>query len=84
MNEIQVIKDELEEFDARLIDGVLIRPRIRWAEMGEKSNKYFLGLEKRNSRKKHCKKLITDDGQETVNPDEILIKQSEYYHDIYE
>ena len=27
--EIQVVKDELEEFDARLFDGVLIRSRIR-------------------------------------------------------
>ena len=28
--------------------------------------------------------MITDDGQKTVNPDEILIKQSEYYQEIYE
>ena len=52
------------------------RSRLRWAEDGEKSNTYFLGLEKRNSRKKQCKKVVTDS---VTTPEDILNMQCEFY-----
>ena len=35
LEEIQVIKDELEEIDAKLIEGIVIHSRLRWSEKGE-------------------------------------------------
>ena len=32
--------------------GAFVRSRERWMEDGEKSTKYFLGLEKRNGERK--------------------------------
>ena len=84
LNEIVLIKNELEELDSKIVDGIIVRSRIRWAEKGEKSNKYFLSLEKRICRKKQCKKLILDDGTEIVKPDLILNMQSDYYKHLYE
>ena len=65
------------------MDGFIVRSRLRWAEDGEKSNKYFLGLEKRNSRKKRCKTDSTDSGEEVTNPEDILNMQCEFYKNIY-
>ena len=36
---------------------------LRWAEDNEK---------KRRSRKKQCKKVVTDSGEEVTNPEDIL------------
>lgn len=84
MEEIQAIKDEQEVSDAKLIEDIFIRSRLRWLEKGEKSNEYFLGLEKRNCRGKHCKKLITNEGLEMINPNDILTEQQDFYHDLDE
>jgi len=83
IHEIEIVKQNIQELDAKIIDGVIVRARIRWAEKGEKSNKYFLGLEKRNSRRNQCKKLITEDGTEIVNPNEIAKMQGDYYKNLY-
>ena len=44
---------------------------MAWYEKGEKSNKYFLNLEKRNKAKTHIRKLI-DDSKEISDADNIL------------
>ena len=83
LQEIIDLKQNIEDLDAKVVDGIIVRARLRWAEMGEKSNKYFLGLEKRNSRKKHCKKLILDDGVEVTDSRDILSLQRDFYEGIY-
>ena len=51
----------------------MIHSRTAWYEFGEKSSKYFLGLEKRNKSKTHLKKLLSDDGvTELTDPKQIL------------
>lgn len=72
LHDIDVVKHQIEELDSKIVDGIIIRARSRWAEKGEKSNKYFLGLEKRNGIKKQCKKLILDNGDEITNSRDIL------------
>jgi hypothetical protein len=43
---------QIEEFDTLKTEGSIIRSRAEWHEMGEKSNKYFMNLEKRIHDKK--------------------------------
>ena len=45
-------KVELDLFISQATKGAMIRSRAQWAEVGEKNNKYFLNLEKRNSKMK--------------------------------
>ena len=40
------LKEELDELYTRKARGFQIRSRARWIEFGERSTKYFLGLEK--------------------------------------
>ena len=60
--EVDHVKNKLAKIIARKTQGAMVRSRARWYEFGEKNNKYFLNLEKRNHRKKHITSLITDDG----------------------
>ena len=84
LQQINNVKNCIENLDAKIVDGMIVRSRIQWSEKGEKSNKYFLGLEKRNSRKKHCKKIVDETGSVTVDPIEIVNLQGDYYKKLYE
>ena len=41
------------------VQGIITRSRAQWTEEGERSTKYFFGLEKSNGKKKSISKLIT-------------------------
>ena len=45
-------KEQLEKLREPQIAGLIIRSRTQWHEEGERSSKYFLGLEKRNALRK--------------------------------
>ena len=49
---LQRYKQELEEARKPQINGLIVRSRTKWHEKGEKSSKFFLGLEKRNAIRK--------------------------------
>ena len=59
-----------------------MRARARWHEHGEKSNKYFLSLEKRNHIRKHVRKLNLS-VVITYNPYKILESGKNFYKDLY-
>ena len=56
---------------------------LRWYEFGEKNNKYFLNLEKRNHRKKHITSLKNEDGSILRNAKQILAEEETYFKNIY-
>ena len=43
-----------------LAQGIISRSKVTSYEKGEKSNKYFLNLEKKNKAKTHIRNLIND------------------------
>ena len=47
-------------FTITLPKDQFLRSKVRWFEHGEKSSKYFLGLEKRNKSKTHVQKLLAN------------------------
>ena len=66
--------------------GAIIRSRANWYEKGEKSNKYFLGLESHRGTKSCIRKLFStcSDGNLTTNPLKIIMKEIEkFYSDLY-
>ena len=77
--ELDFCTTQMETFYDKKMEGTIIRSRARWHEYGEKSNKYFLSLEKRNNVRKHIRKLclsgvITTDCKKNWRPPRISIK----------
>ena len=71
MQDYEAAKSELEGIYNYITEGNILRSRAMWHELGEKSTKYFLTLEKRQKSKSSIKKLIISNreivGQKDVN-----------------
>ena len=79
---LEKIKAQLELIEEKKTEGIIVRARARWHEYGEKSNKYFLNLEKRNHIRKHIRKLNLS-GVITSNPFEVLEGVKTFYKNLY-
>ncbi len=83
MTEYNEVKQELKQMDDKEVNGLIIRSKVQWHEEGERSTKYFLGLEKSRGIKKHIRKLRLKNGSITTDPGEILSAQVDYYSNLY-
>ena len=71
--EMDLVKKKLAKIAANKTRGTIVRGKARWYEFGEKNNKYFYNLEKRNHRRKHITSLKKgDDGAVLRDPKVIL------------
>ncbi len=59
-----------------------MKAKTRWYNEGEKSNKYFLNLLKRNSESSEMTKLNIN-GMTTTNETEIRTGVTEFYTELY-
>ena len=75
-------KQDVENIYQEKTEGNFIRSRLRWYEEGEKSSKYFFGLEKRNYNKKHMKSMNVE-GKVLTDPKEIREAQRHFYSNLY-
>ena len=82
--EMDCVKIKLAKVIAKRTQGAMIQSRARWYEYGEKNNKYFLNLEKRNHRKKHITSLKNEDGSVQRNAKQILEEEERFFRGIYE
>ena len=82
--ELQILKtkNELEIFSIAETRGAQIRAGIKFSELGEKCNKFFLGLEKCRSTNNTIFK-IHDSNKFLTEPDTILDFISNYYETLY-
>ena len=76
-------KGNWEGLQREKTEGIILRSKAKWAEAGERNTKYFLNLEKRNYNIKYIKKLITENGTEELNPQEIIKEQQNFYKSLY-
>ena len=76
-------KNKLEEIRKIKIDGVMLRSRCRYEDLGEKPTKYFLNLESRNYQDKVINHLIDENGDEVYKTKDILDTQKRYYKNLY-
>ena len=75
-------KNQLHEIRNHKLEGVMLRSRCRYEDLGEKPTAYFLNLEKRNFTNKVITKIIDDD-KEYTSTEEILNCQKRYYKTLY-
>ena len=78
--ELNSTRARLKKITALKTRGTILRSRTRWHEQGERNNKYFLNLEKRNYSKKLVSKLKLQNGSVLTNQFDILEEQSKFYH----
>ena len=79
----QKTSSDLNNILLKEAEGRQIRARARWVEKGEKSTKYFFGLEKRNNVKKNIVKLKTEKGKVVTDLDGILKEEVNFYKNLY-
>ena len=83
-NEVYVRKKlELEKIYDNYIEGVRIRSKCNEYELGEKSNKYFLNLEKYRAKLASINKIINDDGQEVLDSKGIQNELRLFYSNLF-
>ena len=71
LNNFESAKAELNNHYSYVTEGIIIWSRVQWYEKGEKNNKYFLNLEKRNKMRSSVRKLIVNDTV-VLNPEKVL------------
>ena len=72
-----------EDLFSNKTKGAQIRSRAQWWEEGEKSSKYFYGLEKRKAREKSWSKIFDKNGQTLLGTESIQKRQVEFYKELY-
>ena len=84
-NELYIAtKEDLESKVFEKTKGIMFRSKARWYEEGEKNTKYFYSLEKAKYNAKTCYKIITDEGLEVFEPQQILLEQKNFYDQLYQ
>ena len=81
--ELLSLEKDLNEILDKETACLIVRSRIKWAEHGEKSSKYFCNLEKRNNEKKTIRQLKLDNGEIKVATDKILKELHSYFEFLY-
>ena len=79
LNLLENKKNRLNKIRKHKIEGVMIRSRYRYENLGEKPSSNFLNLEKRNFTNKVITKIIEDNGQESLSTEEILNSQKNIF-----
>ena len=77
--DIETVKEMLKVIDNEKLQGSIIYSRVKWAEEGEKSSKFFFDLEKHNYMRKSIRKLKTNSGETITDPKEIALYQRQFY-----
>jgi exonuclease III len=83
LNDYESTKLEIEYYNNEKANGVRLRAKVDWAEMGERNTKFFLNLEKRNYKSKCITKLINEEDEIVEEKDKILEYEAKYYKKLY-
>ena len=80
---LECLKMKYDSHFDYIAKGAIIRSRANWYEQGEKSNKYFSGLESYRGTKNCMRKMFTSEGALTTNPKKIMKEIENFYSDLY-
>ena len=80
---LDLLKIELNKIIDQETAGLIIRSRVKWAEYGERSSRYFCNLEKRSNEKKNIHVLKNDTGSIVSDQKDILKEIHAFYKTMY-
>ena len=81
--EINSLKESIQQIHQNRSEGDRIRAKAKWIEEGEKSSKFFHGLEKSRGREKSWSSVKTSSGEIKTNIAEILDEQRKFFEKLY-
>lgn len=82
LQDLSTKKEQLTNIRKEKIDGVMLRSKCRYQDLGEKPSNYFFNLENRNFTSKVINKLV-EDGIEYTDTKDILNCQKQFYCNLY-
>ena len=82
-DEYEKTMNELEKIYDNIAEGVKVRSKCSWYQHGEKSTKFFYGLEKENALRRTIETLL-EDGKEITSPSEISLTQKKIYEKLFQ
>ena len=77
------IVDKINEIEEQKVKSSVFRSKCKWAKYGERPNKYFFALEKRNYANKTMFAVQLADGSVCRNQSRILAEQAKFYQTLY-
>ena len=83
LDNLETKKTMLYDIQKDKIEGMMLRSRSSYEDLGEKPTQYFFNLEKRNYTSKVIHKLVNEDGEEFTKTPDILNCQTSFYKDLY-
>ena len=83
LDNLETKKTMLYDIQKDKIEGMMLRSRSRYEDLGEKPTQYFFNLEKRNYTSKVIHKLVNEDGEKFTKTPDILNCQTSFYKDLY-
>ena len=81
--QLHSLQDQLNNILREEVQGAIIRSRAQWVEEGERSTKYFLGLEKSNQKRKSLTKLITESKTILTSQNDISNHVVSFYQKLF-
>ena len=82
ISQYQEAKKDLDEHHNEITKGLVIRSRAQYYEEGEKSNRYFLNLIKRN-RNKTCIRKLNIENEMITDTSQIMENIKQFYSKLY-
>ena len=82
-NTLDQLKNCIENLERERVEGAIFRSKCNWAKLGEKNNRYFFSLEKRNYVNKTMFTVFTSKGELCSEQKQILTEQKRFYSALY-
>lgn len=73
----------IRDMDNEIRIGAKIRSRVQWAEEGEKSTRFFFGLEKHKGQTSTISELLDNQGQVKHTTRDMLETTAKFYEDLF-
>ena len=82
-DEIENLENQVQAYFEQKAQAARIRSKAKYYEDGEKSSKYFLGLEKTRYNNKTLNAIYCEDNTVTRDQRKILLEQAKFYRKLY-
>ena len=80
---LEKLKNKYDSHFDYIAKGAIVRSRATWYEPGEKSNKYFLGLESNRGKKSCIRRMFTRKSSLISNQKKIMAEIENFFSDLY-
>ncbi len=84
VNDLEILKQQKNRYFDNCAKGAYIRSRSQYIEEGEKSNHFFLSLEKKRQTFNKISKIKCENGKTVYTTDEILGESESFYSKLYD